>query len=649
MPFARELVAIGRLTLGLGLVGAVGVVHASSPARSLRNGLLVTDTVRRPGEASRLEPHGSPLGAGKPGARIAANALVSGAQEVVLANSGVGESFNQAQQEVAALPGGGFGVVWTSGVYPEMDVRAQWVDDRGRPAFGPTGRGLATRPGVEEGAVILAHPIAGAFVAFLRTNTVVVQSLDGVGERRWEVEAVDPAYGRATELHLTADAAGGLFVCFGFFPDGGGIDVRCQHLDASGARLWSDAGLSVIGGASPEIRVLPRGVSDGSGGILLFWRNQRDFYGPVDPGPILMEGQHIAPDGTLLWGPAPKVVCTTRLASSNNWSQRIYQVVPDGSGGAVVAFDDWTGTSDLALDVLAQRVSGSGDLLWGASAVVTGANGHQQHEQTIATGDGGAFVLAFEDTGPSPSSNRLMMFRLGATGTHVWPGGLVLSDPGTTVLDYSAYGWFDGSSLHLAWTHQNTPDSFDMDVRYATFAAGGTKTADKLLTAASDAQFLHGLAHSPEIGATLAVWDDRRKANWDDLDVYGAFVAEGASGATGRYYSITPCRLLDTRDRGLPLTHAEGFNAAGACGIPASAKAIALNVTVVAPTGEGYVKLYPALAPPGPLASTLNFQAAQTRANNAILPLSFGVIQAEPAVTGGGSVHLILDVSGYFD
>jgi len=647
MPLPRELVAFARLAFGLALAGAVGVVHASSPVRSLRNGLLVTETIRRPGEANARELAGSPIAARKGVASLPASALVSGAQEVVLGNTEANESFNQAQQEVAALPGGGFGVVWTSGVYPETDVRAQWVDDSGRPAFGPEGRGLATQPGVEEGAVILAHPTAGAFVAFLRTNTPVVQLLDGVGEPRWEVEAVDPAYGLAMELHLTADSAGGVFVCFSFFPGSGGRDLRCQHLDASGARLWSDAGLSVIGGASAEIRVLPRGVSDGSGGILLFWRNQRDYFGPVDPGPILMEGQHVAPDGTLLWGPSPKIVATTRLASSNSWSQRIYQVVSDGSGGAVVAFDDWTGTSDLALDVLAQRVSGSGDLLWGAGAVVTGANGHQQQEQTIATADGGAVVLVFEDTGPS--SNRLLMFRLSANGSHLWPGGLVLSDPGTAVLDYSGHGWFDGANLHLAWTHQNTPNSFDMDVRYTTFAADGTRTAQTLLTAAPDAQFLMGLAHSPENGATLAVWDDRRKASWDDVDVYGAFVAEGASGDTGRYYSITPCRLLDTRDRGFPLAHAEGFNVSGVCGIPSLARAVALNVTIVAPTGEGYVTLYPALAPPGPLASTVNFQAGQTRANNAVEPLSFGVLQAEPAVANGGSVHLILDVSGYFD
>src|SRR5512134_1085663 len=100
----REFVAVGRLAFGLGLVGLFGVVHASSPMRSLRNGRLGTDTVRRPGEA------GGPRQAGAGAATVGGNegrsmsALATGAQEVVLANGPAGESFNQAQQEVAALP-----------------------------------------------------------------------------------------------------------------------------------------------------------------------------------------------------------------------------------------------------------------------------------------------------------------------------------------------------------------------------------------------------------------------------------------------------------------------------------------------------------------------------------------------------------------
>jgi len=53
-----------------------------------------------------------------------------------------------------------------------------------------------------------------------------------------------------------------------------------------------------------------------------------------------------------------------------------------------------------------------------------------------------------------------------------------------------------------------------------------------------------------------------------------------------------------------------------------------------------------------PLTSTINFAAGATRANNAILALAFdgtGTLAATPSVAGGGTVHLILDVSGWFE
>jgi hypothetical protein len=50
-----------------------------------------------------------------------------------------------------------------------------------------------------------------------------------------------------------------------------------------------------------------------------------------------------------------------------------------------------------------------------------------------------------------------------------------------------------------------------------------------------------------------------------------------------------------------------------------------------------------------PLASTINYRAGQTRANNAIVPLGR---DGDLRVTAGqavGSVHVVVDVFGYFE
>jgi hypothetical protein len=119
------------------------------------------------------------------------------------------------------------------------------------------------------------------------------------------------------------------------------------------------------------------------------------------------------------------------------------------------------------------------------------------------------------------------------------------------------------------------------------------------------------------------------------------------------FYTLSPCRVVDTRTSHSPILSGfaspRSFQIAGFCRIPASAQAVAANVTVVNPTQPGYVTLFPA-DQAWPTASTLTFQIGQVRANNAILPLSAdGRLAAILGPAVGGQVDLVVDVSGYFD
>jgi hypothetical protein len=84
----------------------------------------------------------------------------------------------------------------------------------------------------------------------------------------------------------------------------------------------------------------------------------------------------------------------------------------------------------------------------------------------------------------------------------------------------------------------------------------------------------------------------------------------------------------------------------GSCGVPSGAKAISLNVVVTAPSTAGNVRVF-AAGGPAPQASSLNYSAGQTRANNAIAPLSSNgkmSVRCQPS----GTTHVIVDVNGYF-
>jgi hypothetical protein len=132
------------------------------------------------------------------------------------------------------------------------------------------------------------------------------------------------------------------------------------------------------------------------------------------------------------------------------------------------------------------------------------------------------------------------------------------------------------------------------------------------------------------------------------------FAERGPSPVGAAYYTLVPCRLIDTRrpssSLGGPALVAgadRAFTVAGSCGVPASAAAVSVNLTVTASTAPGNVRLHPA-GSAVPLSSSINYGVGQTRANNAIVALNAAGALAAFAGQASGTVHFILDVNGYF-
>jgi PKD repeat protein len=125
-----------------------------------------------------------------------------------------------------------------------------------------------------------------------------------------------------------------------------------------------------------------------------------------------------------------------------------------------------------------------------------------------------------------------------------------------------------------------------------------------------------------------------------------------AEQPSGFYTLASPCRVYDSRSgAGTPLASGTAalINMAP-CGIPADAHAVAGNLTIVGPTGTGNVVLYPGNYPV-PVTNTINFKPGAVRANGVVMPLASdgsATLSVYPTVANNGSVHVILDVSGYF-
>ena len=177
---------------------------------------------------------------------------------------------------------------------------------------------------------------------------------------------------------------------------------------------------------------------------------------------------------------------------------------------------------------------------------------------------------------------------------------------------------------------------------------------------------LPGTASSPQVWVPLAdtTGDGIPDAVAVDLDGDGAADPDAflgpivgpnpVTGTPNSFHTLTPCRVIDTRQASGPFggpalasNVARTFAVLGQCGIAANAKAISANLTVTEPTSQGHLTLFPAGAPV-PLASSMNYLAGQTRANNAILLLGESGDFTALCAQVSGTTHFILDVNGYF-
>ncbi len=120
------------------------------------------------------------------------------------------------------------------------------------------------------------------------------------------------------------------------------------------------------------------------------------------------------------------------------------------------------------------------------------------------------------------------------------------------------------------------------------------------------------------------------------------------------YFTLAACRVIDTRNPAGPLggpALAAGadrtFPLAGACGIPATAKSLAVGITVLGPAAAGRVCLHP--GPGVSLFACTVYGAGQTRANNTVATLGDLGELSVFADQSAGTVHFLLDVHGYFE
>ncbi len=137
------------------------------------------------------------------------------------------------------------------------------------------------------------------------------------------------------------------------------------------------------------------------------------------------------------------------------------------------------------------------------------------------------------------------------------------------------------------------------------------------------------------------------------LDINGYFVPGASTPAALAFYSLPPCRVVDTRQATGPLGGPSLVaNAArtfpilsSSCNVPSTAQAYSLNFTSVPKAGKlDFLTTWPA-GQTQPLVSTLNASTGKVTANAAIVPAG---TNGDISVFVTNDSDLVIDINGYF-
>ncbi|MBI2842056.1 MAG: hypothetical protein HYX78_01505 [Armatimonadetes bacterium] len=311
----------------------------------------------------------------------------------------------------------------------------------------------------------------------------------------------------------------------------------------------------------PEYQAIPVVVSDGQGGAIIAWVDYRN--GNYDPYMGWANGdiyaQRVDSNGNQLWQNNGVAVC---IASGEQYG---IQIAPDGSGGAIIAWNDSRGGGG---DVYAQRISPSGTALWTQNGLQICAASGSQYSLSLAVDSSGGAAFAWSDSRRGLGYVDIYAQYISPSGTPAWTangvpvctassGTIFGNGPaeGPQIISDGAGGWV------IAWYdyRNGTWDPIDRkwtecDIYTQKLTSSGSRAwtvNGVLICNAIGDQYMPVLV-SDGAGGAIVAWNDVRVAF--DTDIYAqriisagspAWAANGVPVAMDMFDQLLPAIVTD--------------------------------------------------------------------------------------------------------
>jgi hypothetical protein len=308
---------------------------------------------------------------------------------------------------------------------------------------------------------------------------------------------------------IATDGAGGAIIAWTDNRQLGGRNVYAQRIDAAGGVQWGALGTPVCVAANWQNDV--RVVSDGAGGAIISWADMRNS-ATTDTD---IYAQRLNASGTPQWTADGVVVCGATAG------QVEHHIAPDGAGGAILVWQDWRVFSDI----YAQRIDASGNPLWAADGILVCFPSYVAYPKVVSDTKGGA-IIAWED---NRSSRNIYAQRLRPDGSPVWTVDGLAMCPSTGGFQRHMKLASDGEGGAVMAVVDDRPDltvyAQKVDsLGNMVWGADGVGVCPQ-----TDYQFWPDLVDDGAGGAIIT-WEDYRSAT-DTTDVYAQRITKGGAVA----------------------------------------------------------------------------------------------------------------------
>jgi hypothetical protein len=408
----------------------------------------------------------------------------------------------QTNPTIVSDGAGGVIIAWLDGRNGSSSARiyAQRTNAAGTPQWTANGVAVSVLNGNDADPSIASDGAGGAIIAWQHNTpngVIYAQRLNSSGALQWPtvgpkngVALTSTGFGRSPIL--IADGAGGVIAAWPDLRSAVSLDIYAQRVNSTGALLWGASGAAVCIAVNDQ--TLPALVSDGAGGAIVAWRDERAIFD------VYME--RLNSTGAPQWGSGSGVL----LGSTTN-SAEAPGIIADGAGGAIAAWE----TDAVNHDVITQRVNAAGAPQWGGGALVCTAANVQILPQLVSDGASGA-IVTWQDRRTAPDSDVYTQ-RVNAAGVSQWTAnGVLLTNQFAEAPVLASSG--SGGALVVWVDTRNVVDHHNI-FAHAVTAAGSTgfpADGSPVCTAMAD-QIRPRIEYSG--GNAFVTWQDQRNGGWD--------------------------------------------------------------------------------------------------------------------------------------